>query len=172
MKISVSFRALEDPFAARVRELLDYDALTGVFVWRVHRNNNARRGDVAGTLNLGYVVIAVDDKLYRAHRLAWLWAHGAWPAGHIDHIDGNRANNALANLRDVSRNVNQQNRKNAKHNSTSGLLGVSWCAPSRKWRAQIGVAGARMYLGRFATKEEAHARYLEAKRELHEGNTL
>jgi hypothetical protein len=174
MMITATFRTPAEPFAARVRELLDYDAFTGVFVWRVRRNNNnnARQGAVAGTLNMGYVVIAVDDRLYQAHRLAWLWTHGAWPAGHIDHIDGNKANNALANLRDVTRNVNQQNRKRAKRNSTSGFLGVSWYAPSRKWRAQIGLAGKTWNLGLFTTPEDAHARYLAVKREIHEGNTL
>ena len=173
MTIDAAFRAQVGPLAVRVRELLDYDEITGVFAWRVARPGTARVGVVAGASDGdGYWRIKVDGRRYRAHRLAWLWAHGTWPMGQIDHLDGNRLNNALANLRDVSHSVNAQNQREASRNNSSGLLGVSWAKNNGKWRAQIKAAGRVRVLGYFAVKEEAHARYVEAKREFHEGNTL
>ena len=91
--------------------------------------------------------------------------HRAWPTGEIDHRDGDRGNNRIANLRDVSDAVNQQNRRNASRNSTSGLLGAHRCGS--KWYAKIGIDGKQKYLGAFATKEAAHAEYLKAKQSLH-----
>lgn len=82
----------------RLRELLDYDPETGVFRWKEPRRK-CRVGEVAGSLRKdGYVKIQVDGRFYQAHRLAWLCVYGVWPSA-IDHIDGNRANNAIANLR-------------------------------------------------------------------------
>lgn len=82
--------------------LLHYDELTGIFTWR-HDRGHGLAGKVAGTRTLhGYWQISINDRLYRAHRLAWFYVHGVWPARVLDHIDGDRLNNRLNNLRDIS----------------------------------------------------------------------
>ena len=82
--------------------LLHYDELTGVFTWRSNRPK-VRAGDVAGTRSShDYWQISIRDKVYSAHRLAWFYVHGTWPSRVIDHIDGDRMNNRIDNLRDVS----------------------------------------------------------------------
>ena len=156
----------------RLREVLDYDPLTGVFVWRIRTSSRAGQGDVAGFGDgKGYIAIRLDGAQVFAHRLAWFWVHGAWPVGVIDHIDGVTTNNAIANLRDVDHTLNMQNLKTAKcDNLTSGLLGV---VPSRgRWVAQIRAGGKKHHLGVYVTPEEAHHAYIVAKRIFHPGATI
>lgn len=148
--------------AERLREVLDYNAETGVFVWKQRTGSRSVPGQVAGCdHSLGYRFVCVDGKRYKEHRLAWFYVHGVWPLGEVDHIDGSRNNNVISNLRDVSKSVNQQNLRAAKSHNKSGLLGVTkrkkggWCA--------------RITIGTFDTPEEAHAAYVEAKRRLHSG---
>lgn len=157
----------------RLRELLNYDPDTGVFTNRITRSSRAQAGAVVGSLALnGYVTIRIDHALHYAHRLAWLYMTGAWPAGDIDHRDCQRANNRWENLRDVTRRTNQENRRTAPTNSTTGMLGV--CPDKRRGgvRAQIVVAGKQKHLGKFATADEGHEAYIAAKRRLHAGCTL
>lgn len=152
----------------RLREVLDYDPLTGVFSWRVRLSNRGVVGTRAGTpLKGGYVAIRIDGVRYLAHRLAWLYTHGSWPPALIDHKDRDPSNNRLANLRPATRLENHQN-LNPRRANTSGFTGVSRCPvnPS-KWRAGITYAQRQHYLGRFDTPEEAHAAYLAAKAKLH-----
>lgn len=153
----------------RVREVLAYDKKTGVFTWN-EKPKQWRKGksNVAGSLNTnGYLRIKVDGARYGAHRLAWFYVYGEWPKGDIDHIDGRRTNNAISNLRDVSRTVNMQNIKTAYTTNTSGMLGVM--EKRGRWKAQIRVIGENKYLGSFDTPELAHQAYLDAKRIHHEG---
>lgn len=158
--------------AAFLRELFHYDPETGVFTRIVTRQGQgARAGDVAGTLKpSGYLTIWICGANHMAHRLAWLYVHGTWPAHEIDHIDGNRANNAIANLRDVTRSVNHENLRRARSDSAHGFLGVS--PFFGKWKSRITVNGKFQHLGVYDTPEEAHAVYLEAKRRLHVGCTI
>jgi hypothetical protein len=150
-----------------LQSFLDYDALSGEFKRKVAFGKHAA-GDPIGHPNTGgYIQIAVAGKVYLAHRLAWLYVHGRWPTDCIDHIDGNPANNVLANLRECSRSENQQNRKintNARH----GVRGVYLCKKSGKWGASIKRNCKSHYLGVFPTKEEAAAAYLAAKASLHD----
>ena len=159
--------------AERLRELLHYDPETGVFTWQKKRNCRVKLGGVAGSIyNNGYRVIGVDRKYRLAHRLAWLYVHGEMPAGEIDHINGDRTDNRIANLRDVSKSVNNQNKKHAMSNNTSGLLGACWDSYNHQWKAQIGLNGKQYKIGVFDSAESAHAAYLAAKRKLHEGCTI
>ena len=118
------------------------------------------------------LIVNYKKKAILAHRLAWALHTGDWPKGDIDHINGDESDNRLANLRDVSKSINQQNKRRPRTDNKVGLLGVSWHARGRKWRAQITVQGTRMYLGLFTTPDAAHAAYLEAKRMLHPGCTI
>jgi hypothetical protein len=163
--------AASDLTAARVRELLHYDPETGQFVWLISSSPNCKPGQVAGTTTAkGYRQIRVDGTTYLAHRLAWLHATGAWPQGHIDHINGITTDNRMVNLRDVSHSVNMQNTRRASRNSQSGVLGVS--PLGKRWIAKIRVDGADVFLGSFATIEAAAEAYLSCKRQRHEGCTI
>lgn len=166
--------------AARLRELLHYDPLTGVFTRLVKTCNTVAVGDVAGFVSTGdgYTRISVDGVQYLGHVLAWLYMTGAWPDGEVDHRDTDRGNTRFDNLRDVSTKMNSENKRTARSdNRSSGLLGVTWNEARQKWQAQIGVrdeAGKRRTksLGRYPDKHVAHAVYLAAKRQLHAGCTI
>lgn len=152
----------------QLKRLLHYNPETGVFTWLVKRGRQAA-GYRAGTLNKhwGYYYICIDRRLYRRNRLAWFYTYGEWPKYDVDHIDGVTTNDAISNLRDVTRSQNMQNRKGAQSNSRSGILGVHQYRNGR-WRAQIkGTGTPNQYLGEFDTPEEARAAYLEAKRSIH-----
>jgi hypothetical protein len=160
-----------DLTAEWVRGLFDYDHEMGALIWRVDKGPRARRGDVAGSTHSsrrGYV--KVDGRSHLVHRLIWLHVYGRWPEQEIDHVDGDPLNNRIANLRDVTRSVNQQNLFRAKANNQCGLLGVR--RVRGRWRARITSNGSPLHIGSFATAEEAHQAYLKAKRELHPGCTI
>ena len=158
--------------AEYVRSFLNYDSKTGIFIWIAPRYG-ITVGKIAGSSHhSGYRTIRMNGKVYQQHRLAWLYITGKWPDGEIDHINCVRSDNRFANLRVVTKTINLQNRKRSRVDNKSGLLGVGYFAPNNKWRARIQVNGKQIYLGHHATKELAHAAYLEAKRRLHKGNTL
>lgn len=119
--------------AARVRELLDYNSETGVFVWRVSNSNRRSAGSIAGSRHpkTGWL-IGVDGTQYKAHRLAWLHYYGKWPPGSLDHKDGNNLNNAIANLRVATFAQNSANMR-TRPNNKIGLKGVS--RANQKWFA-------------------------------------
>ena len=144
----------------RVIELFEYDPDTGVFKNRISRGR-AKAGARAGAdTGHGYRRIIVDYKKYYEHHLAWLIVHGDWP-DEIDHIDGDRSNNAISNLRLATRTQNCANGGWAT--GLSGLRGVykDWRRPEL-WYAKIQVGRRQIYLGYYDTPEEAHAVYLAA----------
>jgi hypothetical protein len=168
--------AKADITAQRLRELLDYNPETGIFTRLAHRCAAAPAGSIAGYLNPdGYTWFMVDRETYLAHRLAWLYMTGNWPAGLIDHINGVKTDNRIENLRDVSMSVNKQNARKARSDcrNSGGLAGAYLDRRyGGKWFSNITVSGRRKHLGYFDTPEEAHAAYLEAKRRLHAGCTI
>ena len=166
---------VEDKFLEDLRRSLDYNPETGEFRWKIAvGNNKVKAGSLAGNVNkpTGRLQIGFQGKLYLAHRLAWLMTYSVIPKQVIDHIDGNPLNNRISNLRDVSRSVNGQNRRNAQFGNKTGFLGVSFHKQSGKFQAQIQLNGRVKYLGLFPTAELARAAYLAAKREIHEGCTI
>lgn len=155
--------------AARLREILDYDPITGVFHWRLMLAHRRKPGDRAGNKSHGYIEIGIRNKSYRAHHLAWLYTYGEWPKEFIDHIDGNRSNNAISNLRLATNQKNAQNRHSVSSSKiTSQYLGVTWNEANQCWMAQIKHDGKNVYLGQYGTDFDAHLAYLHAKRDLHD----
>lgn len=153
--------------ASRAREILRYEPDTG-HIYRRKPNGTERR--IGGRMAIGYLQFSVDREMQLAHRVAWLLHTGEWPSGQIDHINGDRADNRLCNLRDVDQFTNMQNMRAAPKSAASGVLGAS---PSLgRFRACIRVNGKFKHIGRYATPEEAHAAYVAAKRAHHPGNTL
>ncbi len=156
--------------AETFRALLDYDPESGIFRWRVNRGG-IQMGAVAGTVSeKGYILILINGTKFRAHRLAWLYVYGAWPQDQIDHLNGDKRDNRIVNLRDVSQSVNLQNQTRARRDSTSGFLGVSWHKRKKHWEAKIKVNKRNHFLGYFDTAEAAHAAYLAAQMKLHPGD--
>lgn len=149
---------MSKPTAERVRELLHYDPLSGLFTRLVSRAN-AHVGDVAGTdSGRGYLRIRVDGKKYVAHRLAWFYMTGEWPAEQIDHINGCPSDNRWSNLREATRHQNSINTRKRQDN-TSGFKGVHWHKSGKKWQAYIKLNGKKYHLGYFDTPEAASAMY-------------
>ena len=159
----------------RLREVLKYSRKTGLFTWRVLANTNgALLGQVAGyRRDDGYIEIGFDGRVYRAHRLAWAFVYGAWPEGLLDHKNGVRDDNRIANLRPTTRSLNLQNQRHPRSNNRTGLLGVSPAKrQSAMWRATIKVNGKQVHLGTFDCPNKAYRAYLKAKRKFHEACTI
>lgn len=104
----------------------------------------------------GYIVIQVAGASYRAHRLAWLYVHGEWPQEEIDHINHDRTDNRISNLRPATRLINAKNLSRSARCS-SGLTGVHWYAKTKKWQAQIMANRKRIHLGYFDSFFDAAA---------------
>lgn len=140
--------------AKRLRFLLGYDPNTGVFRWAHPQSNRCSVGNIAGNINQrGYRRIAFDGQTYLAHRLAWFYVHGRWPVDRIDHIDGDCANNAIANLREATATENNWN------NSSRGY---HYSTRYKKFKTAIQVRGVRVSLGSFDSADEARSAYLAA----------
>lgn len=155
----------------RLLEIIDYDPDSGLFTWISAGPRNPRKGQLAGRQHGdGSWTITINQRHYRAHRLAWFYVYGAWPAADIDHINGDPMDNRIVNLRDVPHQVNMQNRQGAARHSKTGVLGV---APHRdKFAAWVKTDGKVKHLGLFPSVELAHAARLSAQRELYAGNTI
>jgi hypothetical protein len=157
--------------AERLRELAHYCPETGEFT-HLQSKGGKKAGMRAGSLrNDGYIYIMFGGVRALAHRFAWLYMTGNWPDREIDHIDGNKRNNAFSNLRDVDRSLNTQNQNKAKRTSKTGYLGVRYHGPN-KFVAAISLNGKSIYLGVFKNPHEAHQAYLNAKRAIHDGCTI
>lgn len=161
----MGFRPAKDAVTLeRLHDVLTYAPQTGLFVWKKRLANYAPVRSVAGTTHTrGYVYIRIAGKNYRASRLAWFYVHGVWPDGQIDHIDGNRGNDAIANLRVATGSQNCGNTKRRRTN-TSGHKGVSFERKNGKWRAQIHTGSKGYFLGYYPTAEDAAIAYALAAR--------
>ena len=158
-----------------LRSRFSYNPVSGVFTRLIGvSGRNTKAGTVAGSKdNQGYLKITIQGQFFKAHRLAWLHVHGEWPKFEVDHINGNRSDNRIENLRDAPRGLNSQNERSARISNRSGFLGV--CSPTKidkKFLAVISVAGKSIRLGRFDCAEDAHKCYVDAKRRLHAGCTI
>ena len=148
-----------------LQDHLLYDQLSGVFT-RKKTSGGIKAGSLAGCLNQdGYAVIRIKNTLHYAHRLAWFYVYGVLPDLQIDHIDGNKSNNCIENLRLATNQENSQNERKARNKSRVNLLGV--CRKGKKYKAQIKVKGKTINIGYFTNEQDAHEAYVRAKRQLH-----
>ena len=151
-----------DLTANYIRSILNYNSETGELTWKISKGPRAKLGQIAGCGDkYGYIVIRINDKLYKAHRLAWLWVTGEWPQKGLDHKNGITSDNSWENLREASQLENSRNTIISKDN-TSGYKGICWNKASKKWQAQITINKKAKYLGCFNTKEEASLVYKKA----------
>lgn len=152
--LSNGSKATEIP-VERVHELLSYDAETGILRWRVNRPGGVKAGDIAGSTNkAGYRRIRIDNRDFHAHRLAWVLHYGSWPSDTIDHINGEKNDNRIENLRVATHSVNHRNVGLLSTNS-SGFKGVHFHKSKGKWRALITINDTQIHLGYFTNLQEA-----------------
>ena len=145
---------------------LDQTTLSTIFEYKDGELYWLKTGKKAGTLHhTGYTQICVNRKLHNAHRLVFMIYHG-WLPEVIDHIDGNRANNNIDNLRPASWSQNLQNMK-LRPTNKSGCKNVSWCKRKRKWAVQLSIHGKQTNLGRYDDLEFAELVATEARAKYH-----
>lgn len=164
------------PDIAVLRQVLKCDPETGRLFWlprprhffrrdRDHRKWNTRYAGAEAftTINAGgYRVAAIFDQKFYGHRVVFAFANGRWPVGEIDHIDGDRTNNKISNLREAS---SLDNSRNSACRAGRSHPGIRQHANGR-WRVGIGVAGRKIHLGYFnsyahalATRKAAEEKY-------------
>lgn len=150
-----------------IAEIFTYDPTTGRLFWKKRISQKSTIGSVAGSVYRDRrVIVTVNYRHYKAHRVAWAIMMGEWPKNEIDHINGNPSDNRWENLREATRKQNMKNLSRPITNK-SGYKGVSWHAIGKKWQAHIKADGVNHYLGLFKTAEEAHKAYCEAADKFH-----
>lgn len=148
-----------------LKEILRYDETTGVFSWVKHKPQQ-RKDIPPGFVNKdGYHIIKINHKAYKAHRLAWLYVHGEFPSIFVDHINRNRSDNRIANLRLATMSENLHNIEKSKNNTT-GYLGVSYSKTAKKYVANLTVNRVPYFLGYFDSAKEASIAYNKRKSEM------
>lgn len=149
-----------------LNHLFEYDKETGNLIWKTRPTNSVKAGEIAGSeTEKGYIRIAINHKKYRAHRLVFLMHKGYLPKT-LDHINGDRKDNRIENLRPATLAQNAQNRDISSRNK-SGYKGVCWDKQTKKWKAEIETSGERVRLGYYNTPEEADKVVRKAREELH-----
>lgn len=161
---------------AKLKQVLNYNPVTGVFTRISYSGNNggglARLGQITQNADdRGYMRIRVYGKKYKAHRLAWLFMYGKFPQFGLDHINRNKLDNRICNLREATQSENSQN-QSIRKNKTSKYIGVHFCKTSEKWKAQIQSSKQKKCLGYFDTEDDAYNAYLSAKKCLHTFHTI
>jgi len=152
-----------------LKSILHYDKYTGLFTWKIKRSNSTKIGMLSGYKErvTGYtrIVITLNKKrkLYQAHRLAWLYENGAFPKHHIDHINHDRSDNRIFNLREADYTLNGKNQSLHTTNK-SGVSGVGFHSRDKVWQSFITIQDKRIHLGYFTDKNEAICARLHANR--------
>ena len=146
-----------------VQSLFEYK--DGKLYWKVNKGR-VKIGDKTGSLHhSGYLFIQINSKTYLAHRVIFLYHHGFLPQ-YIDHIDGNKSNNKIENLREATRHQNSFNTKLYKTN-TSGIKGVNWSKSAKKWEVRVQINNKRKCFGIYENNELAELVAIEARNKYH-----
>ena len=154
----------------RLKQVFSYDKDSGIFT-HLRSYGRVKKGDIPVTKdNSGYLLTSVDGKKYRQHQLAFLYVYGFMPK-EIDHINGNKADNRISNLREVNRSQNNQNHKNLRKNNKTGFRGVS-VTKNGKFLSRIYISGKSIDLGVFDNAESASIEYKKASLIHHECSYL
>jgi hypothetical protein len=169
------------PTTARLHLLFNYDPVSGVLIWRERSPSDFktllayesfvanRMGQPAGGIDAqGYRRVTIGNSLFLQHKLIWQMAFDEvpkYPDSEIDHINGDRADNRLSNLRKVTKSDNQRN-GSLRRNNASGVNGVNWVASKQRWLARIWDGPHHRYLGQFKNLEDARQARVRAEREL------
>lgn len=138
---------------------LHYNENTGIFT-------RIKTGEIAGFIRNGYIIIGINQKEYRAHRLAWLYVYGYMPNKFIDHINLNKSDNRICNLRQATKSQNAMNVKLSSKNK-SGYKGVSWNKEKNKWKVALKLNGIQKHFGYFSNLEFASLVAKEAINKYH-----
>lgn len=164
-----------------LREILRYEPESGKLYWLPRRIDLCKNERAMNSFNAqfagkeaftadngdGYLCSHLTGRTLRAHRVAWAIFHGRWPANQIDHINGNRKDNRICNLRETTNAQNQRNRR-PRQGCTSRYKGVGYVPKLEKWQARItDTRGKRVNLGFYKTEEEAHSAYARASEKHH-----
>ena len=151
-----------------LKTLFEFNKLTGNLHWKVSRSNRVKVGSEAGYINThdGYRYINIDRKMYKAHRLVWLYVFGEFPDGILDHKNQCRSDNRIHNLRECSQSENMCNRGKTANN-TSGYKGVCFHKTTGKWRASVIKHGKKHSLGLHFTPEDAYIAYVKGCELIH-----
>ena len=159
--------ANDDITLSRIRDALHYNPETGALTWVKPSGRRVRPGTEAGNDRPdGYREVRVCGQRFLVHRLIWLMHYGVMPVDQIDHINGNRSDNRICNLREADVSRNSMNSKRRSDNS-SGIKGVSFDKSRSKWAAYININGRRKAIGRFDSKKLAGATVSAYRKELH-----
>lgn len=149
---------------SKLHSILDYDPDTGIFTWKIAKGKS-KIGKIAGNTNSrGYIRIMINSKQYLAHRLAWLYVNGEMP-NQIDHINRNKSDNYISNLRNVSNIENHMNKGIFSNNKVS-MSGIEFNKNAKKWRVRIQKEGKRFLIGYFNDLQEAKEARMKAQKEL------
>lgn len=162
--------------AEYVRDVLDYSPDTGIMIWKMRTDESFLRSNYGRTWNTrfagkavgcvnknGYKHVNLAGKNRSIHRLVWAHYYGRFPNSDIDHANGNKLDNRIANLRLCNDSQNQANAKVPTRN-TSGVKGVCWAKDTKKWQAQITWGGRQLYLGQFYKLKDAAAARAQAEK--------
>lgn len=148
---------------SRVSELFSYAPETGELTRKVTLGNSKAGTVITTTSTCGYIRVLIDGHRYYVHQVAWVYVYGSWPDSQIDHIDNDKTNNQISNLRVCTASENCLNQRRVRVNNQLGLHGVHKL-PSGKYRAQIQVQGVKLNLGLFSNSAEASQAYIERKK--------
>ena len=152
---------------SELQEVLNYNPDTGIFTWKIKTCKKICVGKIAGHIaSNGYINLSIKKKSYLAHRLAWLYVNGNFTKHTIDHINGNKKDNRIVNLREATKSENSWNRK-MQIDNTSGIKGVYWFSERNKWVARISVNKQNIFLGTFINLKLAENAVIEARNKYH-----